>query len=382
MQLKLEKREQVEDLARGLTVLGTGGGGQPEKGLKTVLSELDDGKTIALIGASDLADDEWVACVWLMGTIYHASSKRKDEMKIFGLESPKYTTKAYLAKAVKELEQFTGKKIRAIIPPELGGENTLTAIATASYLGLSVVDGDYVGRAAPEITQNTPTIGGKSLCPISCVDAWGNICMITEVYNQLMAERIGKFLSVAAFGLVGQCGWLMKGSEAKTIIVPGTISRSLEIGRAIRLARETGNNPIKELTHILNGWILFEGTVVRVEAEDREGYYWGNYILQGLDKWEGETFKVWFKNENHITWKNGTPYVTSPDIITSVDLKTGEPITNADIGVGAKVAVIGAPAVDLFRTPRGIELMGPNHFGFPFEYTPIELLMARETHQE
>jgi hypothetical protein len=150
MQLKLEKREQVEDLARGLTVLGTGGGGQPEKGLKTVLSELDDGKTIALIGASDLADDEWVACVWLMGTIYHASSKRKDEMKIFGLESPKYTTKAYLAKAVKELEQFTGKKIRAIIPPELGGENTLTAIATASYLGLSVVDGDYVGRAAPK----------------------------------------------------------------------------------------------------------------------------------------------------------------------------------------------------------------------------------------
>jgi DUF917 family protein len=378
MKIRLETKEQFEDLARGLTLFGTGGGGQPEKGLHTILSEQEEGKVVSLIDVNELADDEWTACAWLMGTIAYATPERKAEMKLFGLDNSKSSTKVHLARAIKELERYTGKTIKAIIPPELGGENTLTAIATASYLGLSVVDGDYIGRAAPEITQNTPMIMGKCLWPIACVDAWGDICIITEAHNELMAERIGKFLSVAAFGTVGQCAWLMKGSETKSIIVRDTISRSLRVGKVIRQARLLGKNPVQEAVSCLNGWILFKGNVIGVEAEDRNGYYWGTYFLQGIEEWGGSTFKVWFKNENHITWINDVPFVTSPDIIAAVDLESAEPITNADISVGSKVAVIGTKAANMLRTSRGLELMGPSYFGYLFDYKPIESLMMNK----
>ena len=39
---------------------------------------------------------------------------------------------------------------------------------------------------------------------------------------------------------------------------------------------------------------------------------------------------------------------------------------------GADVAIIGWPASKMWRTPKGIEVFGPRHFGFDFDYVPIE----------
>lgn len=64
----------------------------------------------------------------------------------------------------------------------------------------------------------------------------------------------------------------------------------------------------------LNGWTLFKGIVIEKKWEDKEGYYWGIHRLKGVDEFESEEFKYWFKNENHISWINGKSYVTSPDV--------------------------------------------------------------------
>jgi DUF917 family protein len=87
--------------------------------------------------------------------------------------------------------------------------------------------------------------------------------------------------------------------------------------------------------------------------------------------------KVWFKNENHVSWKNGDVFITSPDMIIFVDDTTCEPFTNNKIEEGQKVAVIGLKARDVFRLPRGIEVLGPKAFGFDIDYLPIEEFMAR-----
>jgi DUF917 family protein len=41
---------------------------------------------------------------------------------------------------------------------------------------------------------------------------------------------------------------------------------------------------------------------------------------------------------------------------------------------GLKVSIIGVKSPDVWRTERGIELLGPKHFGFKYKYVPIELL--------
>ena len=35
-------------------------------------------------------------------------------------------------------------------------------------------------------------------------------------------------------------------------------------------------------------------------------------------------------------------------------------------------AVVGLPAVEGFRSAKGLEVLGPRHFGFPIDYAPIE----------
>jgi len=41
-----------------------------------------------------------------------------------------------------------------------------------------------------------------------------------------------------------------------------------------------------------------------------------------------------------------------------------------------KVTVIGVRAEKIWRTSRGIKLFGPRHFGFDFDYVPIEKLTS------
>jgi len=40
-----------------------------------------------------------------------------------------------------------------------------------------------------------------------------------------------------------------------------------------------------------------------------------------------------------------------------------------------EVAVIGLKARSEFRNSKGINILGPKHFGFNFDYVPIEKLM-------
>ena len=81
-------------------------------------------------------------------------------------------------------------------------------------------------------------------------------------------------------------------------------------------------------------------------------------------------FKIWFKNEYLVTWLNEEPYVTSPDIICLVDSKTGDGLTpwSDDFSKNRAVAVIGAKNAPIWYTKKGLEIFGPRHFGFDFDY--------------
>lgn len=368
---KLLKTEtDVRDFVRGCTFYGTGGGGLPENGVKSLMSQLEAGKEVGWVDVNDIPDDAYVACTFLMGSIAPLTSEVKKEMESFGLVEPKYTDNETLAKAVKELSEYTGKEISAIVPIELGGANTPGGIAAGIINGIPAVDGDYTGRAIPEIQQTTPYINGKVLWPISSVDLWGNVCIIKDAINYRMVERIGKILSVAAYSMTGDVGFLMTGKEMKESILSGTLTECYEIGKLIREAREAKKDPIEEIIDKLGGFLLAEGRVVKKETEDKAGYYWGVHTIEG----KNDITKVWFKNENHIAWKNDEVIATSPDIIVIVDTKTGEPMANPLLEEGDEVAVLGFKARDIFRTKKGVDILGPRYFGFDFDYKPIEEL--------
>jgi DUF917 family protein len=372
----LKTRQEVEDFVRGCTFYGTGGGGDYASGVEVLMGQLEKGLEVGWIDPAELADDEYSICPFLMGSIAPHTPETIKEMKSFGLTEQKYDYKDMLARSVKALEKFTDTKVKALVPIELGGGNAAACISAAAENGIFTLDGDYTGRAIPEIQQTTPYIFEKSLLPITSSDGWGNTAIIEEAVNWHMAERIGKLISAAGYAACGQAGFLMNGKDTKEALIHGTMTECYELGKLIREEREAGNDPIEAVVKKLGGWVLCKGTVTEKEWEDRVGYYWGYHTITGENDFEGTNLKIWFKNENHVCWKNGEVYVTSPDMIIVVDLKTCEPYTNNKIEEGLEVAVIGLKARDVFRRPRGIDVLGPKAFGFEIEYVPIEVRMS------
>lgn len=371
---RLKSTQELKDFVRGCTFFGTGGGGAPEEGLKLLRAELQKGREMKWTDVSEVDDDTWTVSIFGMGSIAPKTQEIKDKMKKLGLREPKYERK--LIEALKMLEEYIGEKIDVIVPVELGGFNTPAPLAAAANLHKIIVDGDYAGRAIPEIPQTTPYLKDKPIWPITSVDVWGDKTVIKEAINYEMAERIGKFISAAGFGLAGDAGFLMKGKDMKEVLIAGTLTDSVEIGKKIRVARETGEDPVQAIVRGIGGWLLFKGTVTEKKWEDKEGYYWGTHELKGMDEFEGREFKYWFKNENHASWMNGKPYVTSPDIFSAVDVETGEPRINPSITEGDKLAIIGMKAREQFRTVKGLGILGPKHFGFDIDYIPIEEIIG------
>lgn len=372
--MKLTNLEEVKDFVRGCAFYATGGGGLPENGIVSLMSEIEKYGSIGWTDISEIPDDALAVCPFLMGSIAPHDEKTIKEMSSFGFLEGVNKEKERLAKAIQELEEYTGKKIDVVVPIELAGANTSGAISAGSSLGMLAIDGDYCGRAIPEILQITPYLNNKECLPIASVDEWGNTCIIKDATNLRVVERIGKLISAGGYGLAGQAGFIMTGKELKETVIPGTLTESYELGKFIRESREAGKKDIvKLLAEKVGAWVLGEGKVVSFEDEDRIGYYWGTIKIDTVD---GNEYKVWFKNENHVCWKNDKPYISSPDLICIVDRFTGEPIPNPKMKEDADVAILVLPCKKQLREDKIKNVLCPKYFGFEdIEYVPVEDVM-------
>ncbi len=372
---KLETMQDCEDLLQGCLFMGTGGGGSPEWGRTMFKEALKDGIPLGWVDVDDIPDDVWTVTPYGMGSIAPVTQETLDEIERLGLADK--LGHGSMAEAVKELEAYLGKPIGCLVAAELGAGNTPAPLVTGARLGIPVVDGDYAGRAIPDEMQGTPYLYGKHSWPFASVDKWGNIAIVKYTVNPHMLERIGKMLAVAAFGGTTMAATPLPASEMKEILVSGTLTKCLALGRAMREAREKGQDPIGAAIEVTGGWRLFEGLVTGKDWEDRGGYMYGTTHLQGTGDYEGQTLDVWFKNENHVSWLNGKPWVCSPDIVALAYKESGQGTTNTLIKEGDRVVAVGMKGLEAFRTEFGLnEAAGPRYFGFDIDYVPIEKLMA------
>lgn len=371
MTLILKTRTDVEDLTTGCTFFGTGGGGDKQTGLDMLYPHIDAGKKIEIVDVKTVKDDDWVACPYYSGTI----APPTPEIEALRTRFPWDYYEKELALGLETLENHMSVKFAAVAPFELGGVNTPAPIDAAVKHGIPCVDGDYAGRAVPEICQNTVCVHEYSMAPMALIDWFGNKSIVEHIINYEMGERISKGLSEVAWGRLGNVAFPVQGAAFHEAIIPGTLTKSYEVGKIIRESRESEDDPADKIVEKFGGWILFRGEVVGRTWENRDGYMFGETEIKGSGLKPGSKMKIWFKNENHITWLDGKPWITSPDIIEIIDAKSGEPITNTDIKMGDEVSVIGMKTEPIFRTPAGLKVLGPKHFGFDLEYKPLENLV-------
>jgi DUF917 family protein len=353
----LDTPQKMEDFVRGCCFYATGGGGDPLFGQKMLLDALHADKKIEIIDADTFTDDTWTVCPYLMGP---APGPETEETRLAKLELglKNETISNMPSEAVKLLLEDAQIKLGAIIPLELGAAATASALATAAWLGVPTIDGDYAGRALPEVIQILPAIEGMNLLPIASSDRYGNQVIIKKSTGDKMTERLGKILATASYGLVGQATLLQPLAKLKSMMLFGTLSKALAVGEALRKARETNDTSLQAVLDLTGADVIYSGKITKFEASVASGYYVGNIYIDKL--------RLWFKNEIILSWMDGKPYLSCPDLITLVNKNTLEPMIIGNLSVGMELFVLAIKAPEQFYTPQALKVLGPEHFGVDF----------------
>lgn len=343
----------------------------PSQSIADVKTALAEGKVFRTIATEDIPDDGMVVAVQGIGGggPWQYIIDRTNEQGLPTIEDPQ--------RAVLDLfSEYTGKDVTALLRSEAAGA-TATALLLAAEMGIPTLDGGITGRAVPEVQQSIPWISGIASVPTAIVTPWGDQIIIKHAIDEYRVEDLSRAIAVASAGDATITMTPMTGAQLEQGVLAGNLSEAELYGRTVREAREEGTDPIDALIDVAGGYKLFEGVVTKSEERGDRGFNWVDAEFEGVDEFEGRTYRVFVKNENIVGWIDGELSAMAPDYIYNLDPDTGESTLGVGYGgyvVGEKVAMVGVPAPTRWRSAKGIALIGPRHFGFDFDFIPIEEL--------
>lgn len=347
----------IEALAIGAWILGTGGGGTTYHGFLTMRRLYAEGKSVSLLSADDFDDDALIAPVSIVGAPLVMQERLTDSRII--------------ARAVTLMADYVGKPLSGVMPIEIGGGNAFQALLAAAELGLPVADADAMGRAYPEAQMTSFAVHELQPAPLVAVDPRGNEVVISRVRDWKWMERIGRKICAEFGSIAATCKAPRTGRELKSYAITGTVSRALAIGHAVLQARSDGLDPIDAVVHIESGRLIFRGSVSSVERRTTEGFLRGGAGIKGTGEYAPLTLSLDFQNEWTIARLDRAPLATTPDLICVLDVETGDAIGTDTIRYGQRVAVIVIEAPEIFRSAAGLARVGPRAFGYDLDHVSV-----------
>ena len=346
--------EDLDALATGAWVLGTGGGGDPYCSLVAAKELYRAGRSVDLLDPADLADDELVAMVSFQGAPLINSERLPDP--------------AMMQKAVRVMEDHIGRRFSAVMSYEIGGSKGVQPLLAADYMGLPLVDADAMGRAFPDVSK--PSFAVRDLCPwpLAVVDVRRNVAIIPKGVDWFWMERISRQIVTEMGSTASTCKAPRTGREVREHGILGSVTRAIGIGRLLGEARRSHADPVGSLLEAEGGLELFRGKVVDVRRRTMEGFLRGDTSIDGLDGYRGERFDLAFQNEFSVGRRNGDVVITVPDLICVLDSLSGEAIGTETLRYGQRVTVIAMPSPPVFLSPKGLQHAGPAAFGFEIPF--------------
>ena len=229
------------------------------------------------------------------------------------------------------------------------------------------------GRATPEATQDSVVVAGLSTLPLAAVSPFGDSVILEKVGAQSRIEDLLRAMSVASAGDLGVTDAALSGRDIRRsgALITGTISRARALGQAVRESTAAGTDPVEALRAAGAGQRLVQGTVVDCPWRDEAGFLVGEVTISGIGEFASSDYRIRFKNEHIVAWKDGAVSVLPPDLICVVESRTAVAISNPEFEPGRAVTVLGFPAPAIWRTPAGLRVFGPAHFGLDEAYRPL-----------
>lgn len=329
--MKLNKK-QVEEIIKGSTVLGTGGGGR----LDSALSIIEKLPPPTLISFNDLDSDDIVI------TAYGAG----------GLTKPKNTTEM-MTKGLELLQQRLGKPIRAIVPVEIGPYSLAAAFEIAAQLNVPVVDGDLVGfRSVPEIYIELVTLADLSRCPLVFGNNEGDIVLLDEASSPERLEQIIRSFASESVSNTFVLGYPYSKAELEKCLAKGSVSYC-------QIMKDVLDEDFQ---------LVGSGLVTEDVKEEVDGFTKGYVKIASREA----TFQIEFKNEYLVLLKDNEVVLTCPDFICAVDQSTGLGLNNGDDNKGKQISIYIRPAIKQWQTKQGLALFSPGKLGLNYNQKVLE----------
>jgi DUF917 family protein len=351
---------EVEWIAEGAAVLGTGGGGNTYLAGLDLRRLLRQGARVRVVQAEELPDDAFGPVLSGMG----APTVGIERLPVAGR----------FGALVRATGRALGRDPAFVAIGEVGGANALRPLSGAAESGLPVVDADPMGRAFPELQMDTYMIAGVPPRPLLLNDGKGVEALLEGVPDPWTAERYARALTWAMGGNAGVVVGVVTAAQVRAYGIPGTLSLALEIGRAMERARAAKRPTLDAVLAAVPGGVrLFEGKVVDVSRRTAAGFARGHVVIDGLGGWRGERLRIEFQNEYLVARReeDGAALVAVPDLLVLIEEESGRALGSEMVRYGLRVHVLALPAPWELKTAAALRVVGPSAFGYDVDVAPL-----------
>jgi DUF917 family protein len=346
----------LQALARGCAVLGSGGGGDPGLGVVMAEEALRRHGVLRVVGLDDLDDDVCVMPCGMVGAPTIATER------IWSGEEG-----AVLRQMFEELQDAP---VGALMCFQIGGVNGLLPLTWAARCGLPLLDADGMGRAFSELHQQAMHVAGVSASPIALTDGRGST-LVVRAADDVWAGRLAREAMTSLGGVCAAAVYGMRaGAARRGAVVPGTLSLALRIGATM---------PGKGIGEILDtlqreiaATLLIEGRVVDLERPGGATLTDSVTVRGASAATSLRQLRLEMQNEYLLAFEDGLLRAAVPDLICVLATENGAAIATEDLRYGQSVAVVAAPAAAVWHRAEGLALVGPRAFGYDIDYAPID----------
>ena len=159
----------------------------------------------------------------------------------------------------------------------------------------------------------------------------------------------------------------MTGCQAAGAVIRNSVSRAKALGMAVMQAHAEHRDPIAAVIAVGNGKLIGAGVITDVDQKIERGFLQGTVTI--TDVATEREIVIDYQNEYLVARVDNKPTVSTPDIIAILDAASGQAITSESLTFGLRVCVVALPCDPVWKTPKGLALVGPRYFGYEFDYS-------------
>lgn len=345
----MERMKLDKDAGRwamlGGAILGGGGGGSSEMG-EMLLGKLEELPPLTLTPLSEIDPDAIILSASLVG-----APAAKEQ----------YLLPEHMIRSVELFRKMNPDvKLGGIMTNENGYCATVNGWVQAAACGLPFVDAQCNGRAHPTGVMGSMNLHRDPSYITTMTYSGGNPALGKYVEGIVVGtidhtSPLIRAASVEAGGVVGVARNPVSAAHVMKNGAVGGISQSIELGRRYEEGLKVSvEKAVENAVEYLHGDILCRGTVDDFELRTEGGFD------VGVGKVAGNELTFWNEYMT-LTRADGTRVATFPDLIMTIDAKTGRALTSAYIHGGEDIYVIytNRKNLNLAPTMYDRELLAP-----------------------